>query len=114
MAATIAYIPMITGRAPQNVTADGLGTTLNGSTLVGATTATLASAAGFTPGTVVLIDTLTNSEVALVTAVAGNVVTFADPLTIAHASGVAVSRAVVPQAPGEHAQVVRSPYLAGG
>jgi hypothetical protein len=42
------------------------------------------------------------------------VVTFADPLTIVHASGVAFSRAIVPQAPAESAPMVRSPYLQGG
>jgi hypothetical protein len=41
-------------------------------------------------------------------------VTFADPLTIAHASGVAFSRASLPQAPAESATMIRSPYLQGG
>jgi hypothetical protein len=114
MAVTIAIIPMITGRALSNVIADGLATTLNGSTLVGAATATLTSATGFTNGTIVVIDTGNLSEVALIKSIAGAVVTFADPLTIAHASGVAFSRAIVPQAPAESAPMVRSPYLQGG
>src|SRR5260370_9020650 len=114
MPAILDYIPLVTGRCPANVTADGLVTTLNGLTSIGAITATLTNAAGFTPGTVVLVDTGNLSEVAMISAIAGNVITFADPLTIAHASGVAFSRAVVPDGPPEGSGVVRSPYLAGG
>jgi hypothetical protein len=115
MAATLAYIPLVPGRAPSNVAAGSPSTTLNGATLVNATTATLTSATGITPGQVLLIDTAGNAEVALVTAVAGNVVTFSQGLAVAHSSGAAVSVAVIPQAPAEHAAAtVRSPYLAGG
>jgi len=104
----------LTGRAPSNVTAGTPATTLNGLTSIGATTATLTNAAGFLPGMGCLIDTAGNSEVCLITSVVGNVVTFADPLTIARATGVAFSRANIPDGPVEKAGVVRSPYLPGG
>jgi hypothetical protein len=108
------YIALVPGRAPVNVTAGSPSTTLNGLTAIGASTATLTSATGISPGMVLLIDTAGNSEVALVQSVAGNVVTFASTLQIAHASGVAVSVAVIPDGPIEHPGTVRSPYLAGG
>ncbi len=115
MAATLGYIPLVPGRAPGNVTAGSPSTTLNGSTLLNATRATLTSATGITPGQVLLIDTAGSAEVVLVTAVAGNVVTFSQGRAVAHSSGAAVAVAVIPQAPGEQAAAtVRSPYLAGG
>jgi len=114
MPVVIDTIPLITGRAPSNVTAGTPVTTLNGLTAIGATSATLTSAAGFKPGMGCLVDTLGNSEVCLITSVVGNVVTFADPLTIGHATGVAFSAANIPDGPVEKAGVIRSPYLAGG
>lgn len=117
MAVLLGYAALQTGRAPSNITADGLATTLNGGTLAGATTATLTRATGFTNGTVVPLDTGGNSEIALIKSIAGNVVTFADALTIAHSTGVAFSRANVPWAPAEHQSagpMPRSPWLSGG
>src|SRR5712691_1668124 len=85
-----------TGLASPQIAADGLATTLNDATLLTPTSATLASAASFTPGTVVIISAGTaTAELALVTAVAGNVVTFADLLQVAHSVGAAIARVVV-------------------
>lgn len=117
MPAILGYAALVTGRAPSNITADGLSTTLNGSTSIGAASAVLASGAGFTPGTVVLIDTGGSSEIALIASISTNTVTFADALTIAHASGAAFARAIVPWAPPEHqgaGLMPRSPWLTGG
>ena len=118
MTTLLGYAALVNGRAPQNITADGLATTLNGATLVGAGTATLTSAVGFTVGTIVVLEAGTaNAELALIIAIAGAVVTFSDGgLVYAHASGAAVARAIIPWAPAETVSSVmpRSPYLAGG
>jgi hypothetical protein len=68
------------------------GTTLNGATLVGATTIVVASAAGIVPGDTITIDTAGNLETRTVTAVAGTTVTVTPALTLAHANGVAVAK----------------------
>lgn len=68
-------------------------TTLNGSTVVGATTLTLTSATGFVTGQEILIDTGQLREVRLITNVVSTTITVADALFFAHATGVAVSTA---------------------
>jgi hypothetical protein len=54
----------------------------------GATTVTVASAANFTAGQPIFVDTGTNTEYGKVASVSGNTVTLAAPLKLAHASGV--------------------------
>jgi hypothetical protein len=115
---TLGTIPLLTGSpVAAGVVADGLATTLNGAALVNATTATLTSAAGFTPGVIVIISAGTaTAELALITAVVVNTVTFADALQTAHATASPIARATVPWARAEHLAGAgpRSPYLVGG
>lgn len=70
----------------------GLTSTLNGATLVGATSFTLASAANFTIGEVIQVDTGTNFENLTVSNIVGNVLT-TNAATKAHANGVTVAGA---------------------
>lgn len=69
------------------------GTTFNGSTAIGATSATFASGANLLPGDVLTLDTSGQQETAQVLSVSGAVVTFTAPLTKTHANGVAVAKA---------------------
>jgi hypothetical protein len=72
-------------------------TTLNGATLVNATSCTLTSAAGYSIGNSVQIDTGTVAEVVVLTNVASNTITFAgNPLRFAHANGVTVAKVTGP------------------
>ena len=119
MPTALAHIVLSNGPAPAGVTAGTQPppTTLNGATLVGASTATLTSAAAFRPGMIVLIDTGQLAEVALIASIAGNVITFSDGgLVYAHANLAAVAVAVLPLAGARESNLggPRSPYLAGG
>lgn len=81
-------------------------TTLNGATLLGATSAVLTSTANIVAGDRLTIDTSGNLEVAQVAqgGVVGSTVTFTAPLTHAHADGVAVTKGLTGQqalTPGE-------------
>lgn len=66
-------------------------TTSSGSTAAGATTITVTSATGFATGQVVYIDTGANQEFRKISGVAGSVITVADALYFAHASGITVT-----------------------
>lgn len=78
--------------------AGGSASTLNAATAVGATTATLVSASGFTAGVSVQIDTGSIAEVIVQTGVATQTIAFINnPLRFAHGSGATV-------------QVVTGPY----
>src|SRR5256885_16544312 len=73
------------------VTAGGVSTTLNGLTAIGATTATLTSAAAFTPGNTLRIDTAGTFE-DVTPAISGNVLSFTStPLKSGHANGATVA-----------------------
>jgi hypothetical protein len=63
-------------------------TTLNGGTIVGATSVTLTSATGFAIGDVVRIDTAANTEYRTISNVAGSVITV-PALNLAHSTAVA-------------------------
>lgn len=65
-------------------------TTLNGSISAGATSFTVASPTGFAIGQQVIIDTGTLQEGREITNVAGSVITIADALFFAHATGVVI------------------------
>ncbi len=111
-------ITLITGSpVAAGITADGLSTTLNGATIVGATSAVLTSAAGFTPGTIASISAgASTAELVLITAINANTVSFADQLQTAHATASPIARAVIPWSRAEHLAGIgpRSPYLPGG
>lgn len=64
-------------------------TTLSAGPSAGATTVTVTSATGFAIGQQIIIDTGGLTEVRKISNVAGSVITLADALTYAHASGVA-------------------------
>lgn len=68
-------------------------TTSSGATTAGATTIMVTSATGFATGQQITIDSGALLEVRKISGVAGSVVTVADALLFAHASGVAVSTA---------------------
>jgi len=68
----------------------GLASTLSGATIVGATSFTLASAANFTIGEEIQVDTGTNFENLTISNIVGNVLT-TNAATKAHANGVAVA-----------------------
>lgn len=80
---------------PQTVHAlvSGVASTLSGATIVGAVSLTLASATGFAVGDTIIIDTGANAELAVISNVAGAVLTV-PALVNAHASGVAVAQYV--------------------
>jgi hypothetical protein len=73
-------------------TAAETATTLNGATLIGATTFTLTSAANVFPGDSLLIDTAGQAETLEVSTVVGNVITTVTAALNTHANGVAVSK----------------------
>lgn len=117
MPTPLATITLTNGPAPAGVTAGPIASTLAALTSVGAGMATLASAAAFRPGQIVLIDTGQLAEVALISAIAGNVITFSDGgLVYGHENGAAVAVAVLPLAGARESALgrPRSPYLAGG
>jgi hypothetical protein len=86
----------------------GTATTLNGATIVGATTATLTSAAGFATGQIVRIETGAQAEYRQIT-LAGSVITVA-ALNLAHASLSSVT--VVSSDPSQYIAQAPGWYLA--
>lgn len=64
-------------------------TTVNGNTIVGATTVTLTSGTGFVVGQEIVVDSGALQEARKITNVATNVITVADAFIFAHATGVA-------------------------
>jgi len=80
----------ITGWGVYGVPATPTATTLNGSTISGATSFTVTSPTGFAIGQQVIIDVAGNQEARLISNVAGSVITVADALFYPHATGVAV------------------------
>lgn len=80
----------ITGWGVYGTPAAPTSTTLNGSTISGATTITVASATGFVVGQYVIVDVAGNQEQRLISNVAGSVITVADALYYTHDTGVAV------------------------
>jgi hypothetical protein len=73
--------------APTPVT--NTATTLNGAVSAGATTVTVTSGTGFATGQQIAIDTGGLLEIRKISNVVSNTITLADPLTFAHATGVA-------------------------
>lgn len=68
-------------------------TTINGSTVVGATTVVLTSATGFATGQFIEVDTGLNAEIRRITNVSTNTITVDSAFNFAHASGVAANTA---------------------
>lgn len=81
----------ITGWGVYGTLATPTSTTLNGSTVTGATSFTVTSPTGFVIGQEVLVGTGGNQEARLISNVVGSVITVADALLYPHANGVAVS-----------------------
>lgn len=72
----------------------GGSSTLSAATVVGATSVTVALVTNFVAGDYIKIDTGASAEYRVITLVAGSVLSFRDPLLLAHASGVAVVETV--------------------